>query len=291
MYIDDLFVNEVVSNEENRFNLAFIHLLMITPFKRFVLDKLDLPEGTIIYSPKSKNGLRPDFACKYNGEIIAYVEVELGPKVQIQLENYKKAFNPVRIFSITTDDDSEITIEEIKNKLHDIYISLHEQERVSAQYAIDILKQYSNPDRYSRQEPILDNHQELNPIFNKFFEIGLTVSTKTSDNPDIYLDTVKEKGLSFRIRVNGKWVTLFNRKNGGDCLNFETKEQYYEKLEVKGIDVCEKWIRDVEGLTNNNDRLFDNGRNKYLKIPISIICEKNDALANAILLLLGKEMK
>jgi hypothetical protein len=84
---------EDTSKPENRVNITLFHLLMINDLRGFIFSKLQLDDGCIIYpapnleTEEFATTDRPDFKIEKNGQLVGYIEVELGKDIE-QVKKY-----------------------------------------------------------------------------------------------------------------------------------------------------------------------------------------------------------
>ena len=86
--IVDLFVHEDLSKPENRINVALFELLMLCPFRTWLLDRLCQPQNAVMYPTASvavdARWLRPDFVVRDGPtlETLAWIEVECTSEIE-----------------------------------------------------------------------------------------------------------------------------------------------------------------------------------------------------------------
>jgi hypothetical protein len=250
----DIFVKEDISKPENRVNLALFHLQADENFHRWFCDKLGIPASSVIYPIRNSEGNRPDYAVKNNGEIIGYVEVELGDENRSQISSYKEKYekNGVKIFSVTGKSyhNSDLSLEEIaeyfKKNLRNF---ANPQKELSALYFIKLVETYSTHASSNPRIPISEemrNHSFVKKLLGALADVEFLEGKKRGRRGVAVINTVGEKGFSFRVyseKAQDKTLSLFWIKGGENLLTFQKNNVKYEQyLGHKPKEIVEKWL-------------------------------------------------
>lgn len=196
-----LFVNEHVTAPENRLNLGLFALLNVPAFRGWFLQRLQLPAGTVVYPPQNVAGCRPDLvAVAPGGEVLCWIEIELGPPDAAQLQAYRKAFAE-RVICIAGAPDGDVTLGEIAQEVSRIQPEMDDQATRSAHVVLDLIKllagkaqawNYAEPDDSLRGQPLVAALLDRLPD-------RLIFGSPPLPPGKIVLSTITQKGWTLRV--------------------------------------------------------------------------------------------
>jgi len=137
--LKELHFKEDTSKPENRVNLTLFHLLMNRDVKDFIFSKLKLDPECVVYPAPNLTTEefdtidRPDFKIEQHGQLVGYIEVELG-KDDAQVEKYKnKTVDHIVVYSIygKISDGGDLSLEEIYYHLKDKHNNLSRNSQIT----------------------------------------------------------------------------------------------------------------------------------------------------------------
>jgi hypothetical protein len=235
---------EDTSKPENRVNITLFHLLMINDLRGFIFSKLQLDDGCIIYpapnleTEEFATTDRPDFKIEKNGQLVGYIEVELGKDIeQVKKYDSKTPVN-IRIYTIfgKQSDGGNLSLEEIYYYLKSIQNGIPHNTQIywSVNLLLNLIKYYvidgnfhSNNKRVSISEN-MRNTLLIETIYEKIGAENILEAGKI-EKGKILLNTVGEGGFSLRVfsRVaTDNSFSLMNRTGGREIIYFPS----YTKL-------------------------------------------------------------
>lgn len=240
----EVFINEDLSSNENRLNVALFHLLMIDEIKEFLMAELNILNKDAVILPSTNvdsTSYRPDFKViklENNNEIpLGYIEVELGKENKEQLDNYKELLKTPaeKLYSIVgkTSDlksnkksaDDITSLEKIKDKAAELlskesisqrYFSLRTFEKMVEEFVFN-KKVYNSQGRTQISQEV--ENSLLVQSLKKFFrnKVGITYGEiKSRKQGNICLDTTiggdgkATAGLSLKIKGQEQWVSMMS---------------------------------------------------------------------------------
>ena len=174
-----LFVNEDVSKPENRLNIALFGLLNVIHFRRWLVSRLEVPEGSVFSPPQNVTAnLRPDFVVTSPARdmVHGWIEVELGQENTAQLRDYRQHLKG-KIISIAGSEvsrcreltDCYLSLDEISDRIEELKPELDSQQLISAEVVTTLIDQesgtsssyaYINPDSEMKNLPIMRMFEE-----------------------------------------------------------------------------------------------------------------------------------
>lgn len=270
-----LFINEDVSKPENRVNLALFSLMLIEDFRKWLLQKLSLPQNSIIYPPQNMKGFRPDFVVVADDRVVAWIEVELGAENGVQMKSYRSAFNePVRSIVGSESDHGDVSLEAIAHVLNIEYFQgLDRQQSVSIGIftkLVNVLKSQSRQFNYTDPNEAI----RINPLINQLqnhlgFVLQFGVPPIISGVAQV--STITQKGWTIRVyskvSKSGSVSLMWNQSNGIRIPSYERLlrclpsavdaiDGYRALLQSLGVDI--RTISEAQSLLINESLLLSN---------------------------------
>jgi hypothetical protein len=225
---EKLFINEDTSKPENRLNIALFHSLMIDEVRVFVVQRLRLASGSVIYPSVnlttsdafgSENpvdyigetdfvGSRPDFVIETNGKKAGYIEVELGSD-NAQVEKYRTTGRKVyAIYGKREYTGCDLGLDELYREclcplLH--RLTPADQKYWSLKVIINMIEEYiinggfRNGSKRVAVSDSMRKHPVIQAILEKIPEDYIKEGENTLKMGYISLNTIKEGGFSVRI--------------------------------------------------------------------------------------------
>ena len=167
-----LFVREHVQAPENRLNLALFALLNVPAFHAWFLRRLGIPDGSVVYPPQNVAGGRPDFVAVHpGGDVLCWIEVELGPPDRPQLTNYRTTLDEP-VMCIAGTNDGALALGEIADNVRQIKPGMDKQQKLSARVLLDLIgllagkaatSNYADPEDPLKQELLIAALSERPP--------------------------------------------------------------------------------------------------------------------------------
>ena len=224
-----IFVNEVLSNPENRINVALFGLMTQDWLRTWFLEQLAFPTDAVIYPPVNEQGKRPDFTVDgVDGLKLAWIEVELDYDAA-QLEEYRSRFEePVKAVWGRRAHGGDLSLEEVAERLRSELPNLTPQTRVNVEH---LLKQFDQH-LYGRS-PSSSRAEVSDEMLDHPLVVGLRERlgdklkfTAGRGQPGILTaDTNSDKGFSLRaysrVSRSRKSVSLLNISNGRPEVRFQ----------------------------------------------------------------------
>ncbi len=313
----EVFINENLSHNENRLNVALFHLLMIDEIKEFLMTELNILNKDAVILPSTNidsTSFRPDFKVikfENNNEIpLGYIEVELGEENVDQLNNYRKLLkNPEKLYSIigktsnlkpkTKLVDGITSLEKIKDKATELlskksisqcYFSLKTFEKMVEEFVFNG-KVYKTQGRTEISEEMKNSFlvKSLKEYFGEKAKIKY-VESKERIKGNIYLDTTigsdgkATDGLSVKIKGKKRWVSMMSiQSNISDVLLIPSifiDENYKTKKSLEKYFSLDKkkYIKSYVELAEKNSVKQVGDSNKSIKIPIDYLLKKENEI-------------
>ena len=262
----ELFVREHVTAPENRLNLALFALLNVDTFRSWFLRRLDLPPESVVYPPQNVAGGRPDFvAVQPDGRVLCWIEVELGPPDDPQLDKYRSTLGD-RVICIAGTGGGSLApdcleLSEIAGQVREIRPRLNGQQQRSAQVVFDLIGllagkaqtwNYKDPDDRLKQEPLIAALVERLP--DRFIS-----GTPPLPRGKILLSTTTQKGWTLRVyshasKTDRSFSVMWNPAVGRGVVRVPS-QAWLNRYLPKGSAAAEygAWLReafevDVSGL-------------------------------------------
>ena len=240
--VPDPFVREHVKAPENRLNLALLALLNVDVFRAWFLERLKLPQTSIVYPPQNWKGVRPDFVAVETGggEVKCWIEVELGPPDQAQLKTFRERLaEPVMCVAGT--DGGDLGLAEIAIAVRRIRPTLNAQQTVSACMLLELIEasavktvstSYVDPGENLRREPLIAALAE---------RLGdrLIFGTPPVPPGKVLLTTITQKGWTLRLyspqsKIARSFGVMWNQAVGGGVLRVPSQASLNRYLPNNG---------------------------------------------------------
>ena len=300
----DLYFNEDTAKPENRTNLALFSILMIPEIHSFVCDSLGLPDNVIIFpSPnlvteEFGSTMRPDFMVTKSypaqKETIGYIEVELGRENGAQVQRYKKELN-AQIYSIVGRKDyhengghGDLSLEEI----HFLASKVKESQPNSQKYAsldlfCTLVKHYVIDGNFRGSNKRCDISEEIfnSPLIQEvisYFGEATVLRDGRIERGKILLDTISEKGFSFRVyckESGNSQFSLMSRTRGRNEITFPSLCKLRKYFPHKK-DETELFVGIIAQL--GADEIYDLPEKKWATLPIKTVEKHFERIGDAL---------
>lgn len=253
---NDIFVSEDISKPENRVNLAIFALQIYEPFHIWLLRKLKIDSGCIIYPTINTEGNRPDYIIKLDNKIIGYIEVECGDDPE-QIKRFKSKFENQerKVYTILGREkyNGDLSLEEIADFLKNEIINVkNAQTIVSFKHLIKLIE-VSIENRSNNKRVEVSSKMLINPFVSELlFKLKKVDKAPGANRPipgHIYYDTVGEEGFSLKVyspKGAMKHISLLNISGGKGFVNFQSAKKYDEYLNDRNESVVHEWIDFIE---------------------------------------------
>ena len=215
--IEELHLNEDLSKPENRVNLALFSLMQQDWFRDWVLGKLDLDVGAVVYPPRYVKGVRPDLKVVHNGSQLAMIEVELG-RNQAQADVYRDRFGTVKTIWGRRGSGGDLSLEEIAEFLREPRC-LPAQTRINVQHLSKLIEEglrgHSPPSDRSMVSPEMWEHSLVKALRDRLGD-RLDATTGPVRVGHFKADTIGQEGFSLSVNrrdVSGS-VALVSIRSG-----------------------------------------------------------------------------
>ena len=241
--VNDLFLHEYLAKPENRVNVALFALMQQQWFRRWFLQRLELPTDAIVYPPTQQCGRRPDLkVVDSEGEQLALIEVELS-KDTSQIDDYRRAFGQDTIKALwgTREHGGDLSLEEIAEHLKG-QAALHPQVAVNVQQLVQLIEEglrghASAPGR-DTLSPEMREHSLVASLCDL---LGDRIRFNLAGNqppPSGYLKadttaTLNNRGFSLRVyspRPASKTVSVLSITGGRETVYFPSLPMLEAKL-------------------------------------------------------------
>ena len=300
--LKELHFKEDTSKPENRVNLSLFHLLMNREVKSFIFSKLQLDPDCVIYpapnlvTEEFDTIDRPDFKIEKNGQLVGYIEVELG-KDDVQVEKYKnKTADHIVVYSIfgKISDGGDLSLEEIYYHLREKQddLSRNSQDYWSLKLLLKLIQYYvidGNFKSNNKRTSISISMRDSLIIMALYKNIGanyiLDQPGCTPQNGRLLLNTVGESGFSVRVysrkSSNGSF-SLMNRTGGTDKIYFPAYVKM--KLYISDIEFIERYTNFLISLGCRDIKAIN--ERQQVSLPIKTVEDNMEELSNCIKLLM-----
>lgn len=296
----DMHFKEDTSKPENRVNLTLFHLLMNEELKSFIHQKLQLNPDCVIYpapdlvTDEFSTNDRPDFKIELNGNLVGYIEVELGKDIE-QVKKYEaKTPDEIKIYCIfgKQSDGGNLSLEEIYFFVKKIQAGgqKNTQNYWSMELLLKLVKYYVIDGNFksNNKRTSISDAMRSSTLINALYEsIGrkYIIEGIKAEKGKLLINTVKENGLSVRIfarnSISGS-VSLMNRSGGREIISFPA----YEKMK--------KYIANKEFIERYTNLLIKLGcddikeirERQVASLPIKTVENNIDEFVDSIRLLL-----
>ncbi len=294
----NIFINEDTSKPENRTNLSLFALLSLSEIHSFICTKLNIPQTSVIMpapnlqTEEFGTGMRPDFKILNNGDLIGYIEVELGNEDKTQLANYRKN-SRVPVYSVIGKEFYKINGGDLS--LEEIYRETKKIERkYSGTQKGALLLHFQKLIKYYIVEGRFSASNKRAPISEKMKKTAIIQGIKEYFNEEninfggnieygkLLINTVKENGFSVRVycfESKNKSFSLMNRSAGRPQIEFPSKIKLlkyfpYDKEAVNN------YVELIKNLGARN--IEDLPERSRAKLPIGIVKNNIEKFCEAI---------
>jgi hypothetical protein len=300
----DIHFKEDTAKPENRTNLSLFSILMIPEIHSLVCNRLEIPEDVIVFpSPnlvteEFGSTLRPDFAATkayaQTENPIAYIEVELGKEDELQVQRYREELK-VPVYSIVGRKDylenggrGDLSLEEI----YEIAMESKEfcpntQKYASLDLFCTLVKHYIIDGNFtaSNKRSSLSEEMMNSPLIQKvlrFFWDDILLEGGHIGRGKILLDTIGEKGFSFRVycrKSKNRGFSLMSRTSGRNEITFPSlcKLRKYFPQKESETELFAKTIADF-----GDDEIYHLGEHQRAKLPIEKVEDNFDRIGNVL---------
>lgn len=296
-----LHLKEDLSKPENRTNLALFGILNVPEVKEYIWKYLDLPIGIILPSSNLKDEEfttteRPDFKVVpdlHSKEVLAYIEVELGPEDREQVRRYGTRKIPIRSVVgketyVSKCKARAISLESIGEVARRVQPSYEgSQLSASIELFLQLVQYYVTDGHFSdsgKRAPIsqaMKGSFIVKGLMERLGEGAITFEGKAQPGR-FAVDTVKENGFSLRVysRVSSaRSVSLMTRTAGRREITFPSARNLEKYLPNRKDEIL-AYLNLIKRLgARDNDALNETER---AKLPLSIVEENLDVFAKAL---------
>lgn len=284
--MNELHFKEDTSKPENRTNLTLFHLLMISEINSFIKFRLNLHESSLIFPCPNLSfeefdiSGRPDFKIMLNGEIVGFIEVELGKEDEEQINRYRKS-EKRKIYSIVgkkSYPNADLSLEEIYEYIKTIKQKYEGSQVIASIELFNKLIEYyiieGNFSINSKATSVSEKMKSTSLMRSFYSEFGQNniIDFGPAMPGKVLFNTIGENGFSLRIYCNkssSKSLSILNRSGGREFISFTSvkKLSHYLPLKKKEVDELAELLNKLAIPTN----IYLIDEKSFLKIPIQIV--------------------
>lgn len=234
--MNEMHIKEDTAKPENRINLSFFHLMMVDEIRNYVLDKLNISRGSVMFpSPNLTTeefdlSCRPDFAITIANRKIGFIEIEIGGEDSKQLQRYRSE-QPLPVYSIIgkrSYGPCDLSLEELYHYLKSIHTHfIDSQVAKSIHLLCSLIEYYVIQGKVSGQKPIALSDKmkdsQLIRIFYEYFGKDRILENTSVQRNKVMFNTRGVNGFSLRVFspvANSNGLSLMNRSGGHPKIYF-----------------------------------------------------------------------
>ncbi|MEX0762316.1 MAG: hypothetical protein WD208_12370 [Dehalococcoidia bacterium] len=282
-----LFVREDVGRPENRINVALFGCLGIDAFRTEILVRLCLPPTAVVFPPQNVmsggGSIRPDLCVCDHGEVIAWIEVELGSDTK-QLDRFRQDLRePVIAIWGTPAPPPSMQLTDVAKLAGEISEQLAGQQTVNLQHLAAAIEEGIGGHTHQTRTHVSEEMASTG-FFATFSECvgGVEPVSGYTLRGRVYGDTVSENGYSIRVnsaysKASGGTVSVFNRSAGRPYIEFNSRELLLYYLPAK-----QPAIARLASLARSLGANIDSDSGRTRRVPLNLAEEHVREIAEAV---------
>ena len=283
---NDIFLNEDLSNPENRINVAMFGLMTQDWFRIWFLQKLGLSTDAVVYPPINENGVRPDLKVdSVDGLTLARIEVELGTN-PAQVAKYSSLFTePIKTVFGRRSHGSDLSLEEIADRLGEEMGKLPPQTLCNVKHLRDQIIQHLHgfSSSSSVRAEVSDQTRD-NPLVAGLVELlDSKILFTTGVVPIGYLKADTNSSQGFSLRVNSResqsgTLSVLHITGGRPTVYFPARVKLDRYLPYHAVEVAEY----AEVLLDIGIDISAYGENQKPNLPLDDVVDALDRISTCV---------
>ncbi|MDP9238812.1 MAG: hypothetical protein M3P30_15670 [Chloroflexota bacterium] len=265
----DLFIREDLSKPENRINVAIFGMMTVPAFYEWLLDRLGLPAGAVLYPPlntaNDAGAGRPDFAVRdaITDTLLAYIEVECH-RDEEQIARFRRMFPSTNVLAVwgRPGPGCDLSLQEVATFLTAAADWHPAQIRLNALHLKKLIDDALSGCYVSTKKMSVGDEMWDSPFVQGLRSaLGTRITRFLPGEGDvrpgeIRLDTTDTKdNKGFSLRVHSPWssqnksVSILNRSGGRPEIRFSSQAwlAYYLRNHMEPIGELAKFVRESGG--------------------------------------------